>query len=125
MNLLLSNPPQIELDQLEVDQLDKSSRLLVASANKFQAELKQHLKNRPILNDRKLVELIIQCNRFYASIFDLLEMFTDWQYTLLSNSRPVDINDLPQPLTIEQVRQAWQIQKFVENMKSQSKEQCQ
>lgn len=87
MKLLMCNPPIIELDDADAESIDKDTRLLVASVNAFQAKLKDVLKRKQI-NDVDAAKFVVECNRFYIAATKLLEAFSGYQFTIMSNSKP-------------------------------------
>lgn len=82
----MSNPPIIELDDVDVDSMDKDTRLLVASVNAFQAKLTDVFKRKQI-NDVDAAKFVVDCNRFYIAATKLLEAFSGYQFDIMSNTK--------------------------------------
>lgn len=82
--ILLCNPPQIELEPDEYEELLKMFKILSASVNLVSAEFRTGLSSFSL---QELDKILCQLHRFRDSVTELTDYFYELSNTLLENER--------------------------------------
>lgn len=113
--ILLCNPPQIELDSDEYEELLKLFKILSASVNLVSAEFRTGISSFTL---QELDKILCQLHRFRDSVTELTDYLYELSNCLLNNERNKEANFISQEEFIQGSRFANEIQKKLNKLKS-------
>lgn len=113
--ILLCNPPQIDLEPDEYEELSKTFKILSASVNLVSAEFRSGLSSFTL---QELDKILCQLHRFRDSVTELTDYFYELSNCLLNNERNKESIAITDEEFIEGARFANKVQKIIDKSKS-------